>query len=62
VYPLTNTIADRAIHLRRTCGMKLPDAVIAATALMHECALVTRNENDFSNVCELEIVNPFRDE
>ena len=59
VYPLTNTIADRAIHLRRTCGMKLPDAVIAATALTHECALVTRNEGDFSGICALEVVNPF---
>ena len=59
VYPLTDTIADRAIHLRRTCGMKLPDAVIAATALTHECALVTRNEGDFSGACALEVVNPF---
>lgn len=62
VYPLTDRIADRAVHLRRTCGMKLPDAVIAATALTHECALVTRNESDFSGICMLEIVNPFRGE
>ncbi|WP_292517918.1 type II toxin-antitoxin system VapC family toxin [Methanoculleus sp.] len=62
VYPLTDTIADRAIHLRRTCGMKLPDAVIAATALTHECALVTRNESDFSGICALEVVNLFRGE
>jgi len=41
--------------------MKLPDAVIAATALTHECTLVTRNESDFSGVCALEVVNPFRD-
>lgn len=59
VYPLTDTIADRAVHLRRTCGMKLPDAVIAATALTHGCALVTRNRSDFSGICALEIVNPF---
>ena len=62
VYPLTDTIADRAVHLRRTCGMKLPDAVIAATALTHECALVTPNQSEFSGICELEIVNPLRDE
>ncbi len=42
--------------------MKLPDAVIAATALTHECAFVTRNEGDFSGVCALEVVNPFRGE
>lgn len=62
VYPLTDTIADCAIHLRRTYGVKLPDAVIAATAMVHSCALVTRNEHDFSGICSLEIVNPFRDE
>ena len=62
VYPLIDTIAYRAIHLRRTCGMKLPDAVIAATALAHECVLVTRNERDFSGICTLEVVNPIDDE
>jgi predicted nucleic acid-binding protein len=62
VYSLTETIADTAIHLRRTHGIRLPDAVIAATALVHDCALVTRNESDFSGICMLEIVNPFRGE
>ncbi|HNT08462.1 type II toxin-antitoxin system VapC family toxin [Methanoculleus sp.] len=62
VYPLTDTIADCAIHLRRMYGVKLPDAVIAATAMVHDCALVTRNEHDFSEICSLEIVNPFSDE
>ncbi|MDN5340248.1 MAG: hypothetical protein PWQ30_1357 [Euryarchaeota archaeon] len=42
--------------------MKLPDAVIAATALTHECALVTRNESDFPGICALELVNPFSGE
>ena len=41
IYPFTDTIADQAIHLRRISEMKLPDAVIAATALTHECARVT---------------------
>ena len=62
VYPLTDTIADCAIHLRRTCGIKLPDAVIAATAMVHGCVLVTRNEHDFSGICSLETVNPFCDD
>ena len=62
VYPLTDTIADCAIHLRRTYGVKLPDAVIAATAMVHGCVLVTRNERDFSGICSLEIANPFNDD
>ncbi|MDN7025687.1 type II toxin-antitoxin system VapC family toxin [Methanoculleus sp. FWC-SCC1] len=59
VFPLTDTIADSAIHLRRTCGVQLPDAVIAATALVHDCVLVTRNKRDFTGICTLEILNPF---
>lgn len=62
VYPLTERIADTSIHLRRTYGMRLADAVIAATAVVHDCALVTRNEDDFSRICTLEIVNPFNKE
>lgn len=59
VFPLIDTIADSAIHLRRTYGIKLPDAVIAATAIVHDCVLVTRNESDFTGVCTLEVYNPF---
>ncbi len=62
VYPLTDTIADCAIKLRRMHGVKLPDAVIAATAIVHGCVLVTRNEQDFARICSLEIVNPFAGE
>ena len=62
VYPLTDTIADCAINLRRMHGVKLPDAVIAATAIVHGCVLVTRNEQDFAGICSLETVNPFADD
>ena len=38
--------------------MKLPDAIIAATALNNNWTLVTRNEKDFKNI-NLDIYNPF---
>lgn len=41
--------------------MKLPDAVITATALHNNLILVTRNDKDFEDVKELEIYNPFQD-
>jgi predicted nucleic acid-binding protein len=34
-------VEDRAIHLRRTRRVKLPDALIAATALCHGLQLLT---------------------
>jgi predicted nucleic acid-binding protein len=39
--------------------MGLADAIIAATALVHQLPLVTRNVDDFKHVAGLEIVNPF---
>ncbi len=40
-------IADRAVSLRRQHRIKLPDAVIWATAQTHALLLVTRNTKDF---------------
>jgi predicted nucleic acid-binding protein len=39
--------AERAVHLRKTKRIKLPDAIIWATAQVHQCLLVTRNTRDF---------------
>lgn len=58
--PLDDRIATRAIELRRQKKMTLGDSIIAATALVYRLPLVTRNEDDFTNVTELEIINPFR--
>ena len=49
-------IADRAGLLRRTlAGLRTPDALIAATALIHGLALETRNKRDFRRVPGLRL-------
>jgi predicted nucleic acid-binding protein len=55
---LDDEIVDTVIQLRRNKSIKLPDAIIAATARVNQWTLVTRNENDFSGI-ELTILNPF---
>lgn len=60
VIPLTNEIADLTIDIRRRCKIKLPDAVIAATALHEDLILVTRDEDDFKDVEGLKVYNPFK--
>jgi hypothetical protein len=40
-------IAERAVNLRRNHRIKLPDAIIWATAQVHAMLLVTRNIRDF---------------
>ncbi|MDP1690321.1 MAG: type II toxin-antitoxin system VapC family toxin [bacterium] len=51
------TIAYQAGVLRGTINIKLPDALIAATALSTGTPLVTRNVKDFKNVSGLEVVS-----
>lgn len=47
LYPLDAAIAESAVSLRKTRRIKLPDAIIQATAQVHNLLLVTRNTKDF---------------
>lgn len=38
--------------------IKLPDAIIAATAISQQSTLITRNISDFRTIKKLEILNP----
>ncbi|MBW4457751.1 MAG: type II toxin-antitoxin system VapC family toxin [Nostoc indistinguendum CM1-VF10] len=57
--PLLREIEEQTIRLKRQYKIKLPDAIIAATALHKDAFLVTRNANDFQGIAELKIENPF---
>ena len=46
--PIDADIAERAVTLRRDARIRLPDAIIWATAQQHSALLVTRNTKDFS--------------
>ena len=47
VVPVGERIAERAVGLRRSHRIKLPDAIMWATAQVHAMLLVTRNTRDF---------------
>jgi len=59
VFPVDSTVAERAVVLRQQRKMGLGDAIIAATALVHDLPLVTRNTDDFKHVPGLRLNNPF---
>ena len=47
VVDLTRTVAREAVEIRRTQRIRLPDAIIWATARIESALLVTRNTKDF---------------
>jgi len=60
VLPITSEIADRWGYLCAHSKQTLPaiDGLLAATALVHNLKIVTRNVKDFE-IEGLEIINPF---
>ena len=60
IISLDDEIADEAINLRRKYNLKLGDAIIASTSLIHDLVLVTRNEKDFKKIDKIRIYNPFK--
>lgn len=55
---LTEPVIQQTIRLRQQHRIKLPDAIIGATALVHGLTLVTRNTADFQALAGLAVVNP----
>lgn len=49
IIPLETGTAVRAVELRREHRIKLPDAIVWASADFHSMLLVTRNTKDFSS-------------
>ena len=49
LYGINQDVKEEAIRLRRESRLKLPDAIIAATAMCHHAVLVT-NDNEMQNV------------
>jgi len=48
IIPLDLAVAEKAVQLQRAHHIRLPDAVIWATAQVNEAMLVSRNTKDFN--------------
>jgi predicted nucleic acid-binding protein len=60
IHPLSDPVIRHTIALCKQRKIKLPDAIIAATALTANFTLVTRNTDDFKNIEGLEFLNPWK--
>jgi len=59
VYELDQDIKNQTAEIRKYHTLKLPDAIIAATAIVNKLTLITRNAKDFEKLPELKISNPY---
>jgi len=57
---IDDNVLEQTIFLRRQRRIKLPDAIIAATALYHNLTLVTSNTSDFKDT-GIVLCNPFEE-
>jgi predicted nucleic acid-binding protein len=58
VIEIDKQIIQSCISLRKNHKIKLPDAIIAATALSRNLILVANNEKDFIQISNLILANP----
>lgn len=61
IYPLSPAVVQQTIDIRRSRKIKLPDAIIAATALAYNFTIISRNVSDFSGIAGLTCLDPFKD-
>jgi len=59
IHPLSSPVVQCTIKLCKQSKIKLPDAIIAATALLGNMILVTRNTTDFKDISGLDLLNPW---
>jgi predicted nucleic acid-binding protein len=58
IFHLNEEIINETIRMRRKYKIRLPDAIIAATAIVYNFELITHNTKDFQNIKNLKILNP----
>lgn len=58
ILPLSDDVIMTAVRLRQQRRMGLADAIIAATALVHDRTLITHNTRDFIRIDGLRLHDP----
>ena len=59
VLELTKDVVGKTIQIRKEVKINTPDAIIAATSLVNDYTLITRNTTDFKNIEGLRLINPW---
>jgi toxin FitB len=59
--PIDTEVVIQAVMLKQQRKMSVGDSLIAATALVHNLVLVTRNVKDFDWIENLRVFNPIKE-
>lgn len=57
VIELTESVILKTIAIRKSRRIKIPDAIIAATALVYDLTLITHNLSDFEGIAGLKTMD-----
>lgn len=57
ILPLSPDVVAQCVKIRRRKKIKTPDAIIAATAIVHNLTLIT-SDSDFKSIRGLKIIDP----
>ncbi|MBS1538565.1 MAG: type II toxin-antitoxin system VapC family toxin [Bacteroidetes bacterium] len=58
ILPINEAVIEKTIAIRQTKKIALGDAIIAATALVYDLVLISRNTSDFNNIDDLQVIDP----
>jgi predicted nucleic acid-binding protein len=61
VIELEQAIKIKTANIRKSHKIKLPDAIIAATALVYDLTLISRNTSDFIHIDGIKLLDPFKE-
>ena len=59
VHPVNADLVKATIEIRQSNKLKLPDAIIAATAIVFDLCLLSRNTSDFKSIERLSLIDPY---
>jgi len=58
VLKVDDAIIKQTIKIRKKYKLKIPDAIIAATAMTNDLTLISDNDKDFTKIYGLQYLNP----
>jgi toxin FitB len=59
ILPVSQAVIEQGVTLKQIKKMSLGDTIIAATGLVYDLTVVTRNIDDFRWITNLKLFNPF---